>query len=50
MIREADEDTVLQVPNPPEQGGVTPLPIPKGVQVCMNHNTFYCSRLIFSFT
>lgn len=33
MIREATEDTVVQVPNPLGQDGTTPFPIPKGVQV-----------------
>jgi len=34
MIREADEDTVLQIPNPPGQEGSTAFPVPKGLQVC----------------
>lgn len=33
MIREAKEDTVLQIPNPVGQEGTTSLPVPKGVQV-----------------
>ncbi|KAG6901989.1 hypothetical protein C0995_005948 [Termitomyces sp. Mi166 len=36
MIREATEDTVLQVPNPPGQEGTTPFPVPKGVQVIVD--------------
>jgi hypothetical protein len=33
MIREAYEDTVLHIPNPHGQEGITTVPIPKGLQV-----------------
>lgn len=33
MIREAKEDTILDIPNPVGQEGSTTIPIPKGVQV-----------------
>ena len=33
-MREAVEDVVLQIPNPPGQDGSTAFPVPKGVQVC----------------
>ena len=33
LIREAEEDTVLQIPNPLGQDGSTAFPVPKGVQV-----------------
>ncbi|KAG6812865.1 hypothetical protein H0H92_015793 [Tricholoma furcatifolium] len=36
MIREATEDTVLQIPNPPGQEGTTAFPVPKGVQVMVD--------------
>ncbi|KAG6841505.1 hypothetical protein C0991_010363 [Blastosporella zonata] len=36
MIREATEDTVLQIPNPAGQEGTTPFPVPKGVQVMVD--------------
>ncbi|GLB42270.1 putative cytochrome P450 [Lyophyllum shimeji] len=36
LIREATEDTVLQIPNPPGQEGTTPFPVPKGVQVMVD--------------
>ncbi|KAF8637894.1 hypothetical protein AX17_002517 [Amanita inopinata Kibby_2008] len=36
MIREATEDTVLSVPNPPGQEGNTALPILKGTQVVVD--------------
>ncbi|KAG6850123.1 hypothetical protein H0H93_000745 [Arthromyces matolae] len=36
MIREATEDTVLQIPNPPGEDGTTPFPVPKGVQVLVD--------------
>jgi hypothetical protein len=35
MIREATEDTVLTVPNPPGKEGFTTLPVQKGAQVIM---------------
>ncbi|KAG6898860.1 hypothetical protein C0993_003485, partial [Termitomyces sp. T159_Od127] len=36
LIREATEDTVLQIPNPLGQEGTTPFPVPKGVQVMVD--------------
>lgn len=36
LIREATEDTVLQIPNPPGQEGTTPFPVPKGVQIMVD--------------
>jgi len=36
LIREATEDTVLQIPNPPGVGGNTVLPVQKGVQVVVD--------------
>ncbi|KAG6917128.1 hypothetical protein DXG01_003794 [Tephrocybe rancida] len=36
LIREATEDTVLQIPNPDGQHGTTPFPVPKGVQVIVD--------------
>ncbi|KAG6897035.1 hypothetical protein C0992_004508 [Termitomyces sp. T32_za158] len=36
MIREAAEDTVLQIPSPLGQEGTTPFPVPKGVQVMVD--------------
>jgi hypothetical protein len=36
MIREATEDTVLQIPNPVGQEGTTPLPVAKGTQVIVD--------------
>lgn len=36
LIREAYEDTVLQIPNPPGQDGTTALPVPKGMQVIVD--------------
>ncbi|KAG6829040.1 hypothetical protein H0H87_012773, partial [Tephrocybe sp. NHM501043] len=36
LIREATEDTVLQIPNPPGQDGSTPFPVPKGTQVMVD--------------
>jgi len=33
LIREAAEDTVLEIPNPHGQAGTTTIPVPKGVQV-----------------
>ena len=36
MIREAIEDTVLHVPNPPEVGGERALAMPKGSQVAID--------------
>lgn len=36
MIREAQEDTVLQIPNPPGVEGSTPMPIWKGVQIVID--------------
>ncbi|KAF9010234.1 cytochrome P450 [Cyathus striatus] len=36
MIREASEDTVLNIPNPPGEEGSTSMPIPKGVQVVVD--------------
>ncbi|KAJ7590446.1 cytochrome P450 [Mycena floridula] len=36
MIREATEDTVLQIPNPPGEEGTTAMPIPKGVQIVVD--------------
>ncbi|TFK38021.1 cytochrome P450 [Crucibulum laeve] len=36
LIREATEDTVITVPNPPGQEGSTTIPIPKGVQVMVD--------------
>ena len=33
MIREAAEDTVLEIPKPHGQVGTTTIPVPKGVQV-----------------
>jgi hypothetical protein len=36
MIREAQEDTVLHIPNPPGVEGSTTMPIPKGVQVVVD--------------
>ncbi|KAH0580883.1 hypothetical protein H2248_012042 [Termitomyces sp. 'cryptogamus'] len=36
LIREAEEDTVLQIPNPPGQEGTTPFPVSKGVQIIVD--------------
>ncbi|KAF8068982.1 cytochrome P450 [Lyophyllum atratum] len=36
LIREATEDTVIQIPNPPGQEGTTPFPVPKGVQIMVD--------------
>ncbi|KAF8882453.1 cytochrome P450 [Infundibulicybe gibba] len=36
LIREATEDTVLTIPNPPGEDGSTTLPVPKGVQVVVD--------------
>lgn len=36
MIREAQEDTVLHIPNPPGVEGSTAVPIPKGIQVVVD--------------
>lgn len=33
MIREAAEDTVLEIPKPHGQVGTTTIPVPRGVQV-----------------
>ena len=33
LIREAAEDTVLEIPKPHGQVGTTTIPIPKGLQV-----------------
>ena len=33
LIREAAEDTVLEIPKPHGQVGTTTIPVPKGVQV-----------------
>jgi hypothetical protein len=48
MIREATEDTVLAIPNPPGEDGSHPLPVQKGAQVFINtltrHNFF---KLLF---
>lgn len=35
MIREATEDTILTVPNPPGEDGFTTIPVQKGAQVIM---------------
>jgi hypothetical protein len=43
MMRDAAEDTVLQIPNPPGEDGSTALPVPKGVQVCRSRS-FYLTR------
>lgn len=49
MIREAQEDTVLQIPNPPGVEGSTPMPIWKGVQIVVDmvgvqYNPRYCDE------
>jgi len=36
MIREATEDTILQMPNPVGQEGTTPLPVAKGTHVIVD--------------
>lgn len=36
LIREAQEDTVLQIPNPPGVEGNTSIPILKGVQILID--------------
>ncbi|RDB29811.1 hypothetical protein Hypma_014185 [Hypsizygus marmoreus] len=36
LIREATEDTVLQIPNPPGQEGTTAFPVPKGLQIVVD--------------
>ncbi|KAF8966623.1 cytochrome P450 [Flammula alnicola] len=36
LIREAFEDTMLQIPNPPGEEGTTTIPVPKGVQVIVD--------------
>ena len=40
MIREAEKDTVLQIPNPLGQDGSTAFPVPKGVQVCYSRSSY----------
>jgi len=36
LIREAAEDTVLEIPKPHGQAGTTKIPVPKGVQVIVD--------------
>jgi len=36
MIREATEDTVIQIPNPPGEEGSTAVPVLKGVQIVVD--------------
>ncbi|KAF8816637.1 cytochrome P450 [Phlegmacium glaucopus] len=36
LLREAAEDTVLEIPNPHGQEGTTTIPVPKGVQVIVD--------------
>ena len=35
LVREAAEDTVLEIPKPHGQVGTTTIPVPKGVQVSL---------------
>ena len=35
LVREATEDTVLEIPKPHGQVGTTTIPVPKGVQVSL---------------
>ena len=41
MVREAAEDTVLEIPKPHGQVGNTTIPVPKGVQVSLILIKFY---------
>ena len=40
LIREAAEDTVLEIPKPHGQVGTTTIPVPKGVQVSWLYKFF----------
>ena len=40
LIREAAEDTVLEIPKPHGQVGTTTIPVPKGVQVSWLYKIF----------
>ena len=45
MIREAFEDTMLQVPNPHGEEGVKTLHVPKGTEVFILQSVFFCVQL-----
>jgi hypothetical protein len=49
LIREAEEDTVLEIPNPPGVEGSTTIPVPKGVQVVVDMVGVrkFCATTIF---
>ena len=41
LVREAAEDTVLEIPKPHGQVGTTTIPVPKGVQVSWRPYVFF---------
>ncbi|KAF5379107.1 hypothetical protein D9615_005952 [Tricholomella constricta] len=48
LIREAAEDTVLQVPNPVGQEGSTPYPVPKGTRVIIDMISLHYNERYFA--